>query len=78
MADQGFLTVFLRVLMRVLLAASLCTMIHTMNLLVQWLLKMFREVVSVGIPSVLVLLVNLLSLGSLDEHLHSNPLRFAC
>jgi hypothetical protein len=50
----------------------------TMNTLVLFFKMMFREVVSVGIPSVLVLLVNLLGLGSLDEHLHSNLLRFAC
>ena len=41
-------------------------------------LNLFREVVSIGNPSVLVLLGNLLSLVSLDEHVHSNPLRFAC
>ena len=66
--------VFLRALMMGLVAVSWCTL----NTLVLLFLNMFREVVSVGIPSVLVLLVNLLSLGSLDEHLHSNPLRFAC
>ena len=41
-------------------------------------LNMFMEVVSIVNPSVLVLLINLLSLGSLDEHVHSNPLRLAC
>jgi hypothetical protein len=70
MADQGFLTVFLRVLMRVLLAASWCTLIRTMNLLVQWLLKEFWRVVSV--------VVDPLSPVSHEELLHSNLLRIAC
>ena len=38
---------------------------------------MFMRVVSVGVPGVLLLLIKLLSLGSLDEHLHSNLLRLA-
>ena len=56
--------------MRVLLAASWCTLIRAMNLLVQWLLKEFWRVVSVG--------VDLLSPVSHEELLHSNLLRLAC
>ena len=62
---------FVLVMMRLVAVSS----VHTLVLV---FLKMFMEVVSIVNPSVLVLLVNLLSLGSLDEHLHSNPLRFAC
>jgi hypothetical protein len=47
--DQVFLKVFLRVLMMGLLAVSWCTLICTMNTLVQLVLKMFRGVVSVGV-----------------------------
>ena len=65
---------FLRALMMRLVAVSQCTL----NTSVLVLLKMFREVVSIVNPSVLVLLVNLLSLCSLNEHVHSNPLRYAC
>jgi hypothetical protein len=57
-----------------MVAVSLCTL----NTSVLLLLKMFREVVSIVNPSLLVLLVNLLSLCSLDEHVHSDPLGFAC
>jgi hypothetical protein len=59
--------VFLKVFLMGLLAVSWCTLICTMNTLVQLFLKMFRRVVSVGVPGVLLLRVNLLSLGSLDE-----------
>ena len=76
--DQVFLKVFLRVLMMGLLAVSWCTLICTMNTLVQLVLKMFRGVVSVGVSGVLLLHINLLSLCSLDEHLHGNLLRLAC
>jgi hypothetical protein len=72
------MNVFLRVLMMGLLAVSWCTMICTMNTLAQLFLTMFREVVSVDVPSVLLVYVKLLSLGSLDEHRHSNLLRLAC
>ena len=65
-ADQGFLKVFLRVLMMGLLVVSWCTLICTMNTLAQLFLTMFREVVSVDVPSLLLLHVKLLSLGSLD------------
>jgi hypothetical protein len=58
-----FLTVFLRVLMMGLLAVSWCTLVCTMSIMVQLVLRMFR-----GVVSVVVLGVNLLSLGSLDEH----------
>jgi hypothetical protein len=65
-----FLTMFLTVFLRVLLALSWCTLISSMNLLVQWLLKEFWRVVSVG--------VDLLSPVSHEELLHSNLLRLAC
>ena len=65
---------FLRAVMMRLVAVSRCTL----NTSVLVFLKMFREVVSIVNPSVLVLLVNLLSLCSLDEHLHGNLLRLAC
>jgi hypothetical protein len=45
--------------------------------LVQSFLKMFWMVVSVGVSGVLLLHVNLLSLGSHDEHRHGNLLRLA-
>ena len=63
---------FLRAVMMRLVAVS---SVHTLVLV---FLKMFMEVVSIVNPSVLVLLVNLLSLCSLNEHVHSNPLRYAC
>jgi hypothetical protein len=68
-----------------LLAVSWCTLVCTMSILMQLVLRMFR-----GVVSVVVLGVNLLSLGSLDEHstaifldllvgeLHGDLLRLGC
>jgi hypothetical protein len=46
-----------------LLAVSWCPLVCTMSILAQLFLRMFRGVVSVFVPG-----VNLLSLGSLNEH----------
>ena len=65
---------FLMLVMMRLVAVSQCTL----NTSVLVLSKMFSEVVSIVNPNLLVLLVKLLSLCSLNEHVHSNPLRYAC